>query len=133
MKVLKLVCAVAGLVMVMGCTSVVPPVGQAYAPVAPGPNAATIAGGTTPASAPPPAVSALDSAVEGVVHNALENDPSLKNAAHDISVSCHKGTVTLMGRVPTAHDREAVVSRVSKLPCVDAVNDELAVNFTALR
>lgn len=119
----------AGLMLCSACSSVVPPVGVAYAPVAPGANTPTIDSGTTPASAPPPSVAALDMAVVGVVHRALRSDRRLASAAQDISVSAHKGVVTLQGRVPTAQDREAILDQVSKLPCVDEVRDELAVNY----
>jgi len=111
----------------LGCSSTVPPVGRAYAPVAPGATTPTIDGGTTPASAPPPAISSMDAFVARAVRQTLKTDQSLASSAKRVSVSCRKGAVTLEGAVPRADDRDLIVERIAKMPGVDQVNDHLTV------
>ena len=111
----------------LGCSSVVPPVGMAYSPVAPGANTPTIDGGTTPPSAPPPAISSLDAFVTRAVRRTLKADQTLAPSAKHVSVSCRKGAVTLKGTVPGPEDRDLIVERIAKLPGVDQVNDHLVI------
>jgi hypothetical protein len=110
----------------LGCSSTVPPVGLAYAPVTPGVTMSTINGGT-PATAPPPSVSALDMAVARAAHRTLRSDKALASAASRVSVRSRKGIVTLSGTVPTLEDRNAIVARIASLPAVDEIQDQLAV------
>lgn len=97
-------------------------------PLANGPPAPTPTADTgAPQTAPPPGISEIDSRVASLIHQTLKEDPSLAPAAKDLSVKVEKGVVTLRGSVPTAQDQAAVVDRISKLPGVDQVNDQLKV------
>ncbi len=106
-----------------GCTSVEPSPERPYAAAYPGPTPDVETG--APPSAPPPAASGVDQGVAEAIHRVLRGDANLAAASRKVQASVRKGVVTLRGTVPTDHDREEIISRISKLPGVDRVEDQL--------
>jgi osmotically-inducible protein OsmY len=47
--------------------------------------------------------------------------------AHHVMVVAHNDRITLLGRVPTSHQREAARRAVSSVPGVTAVEDRLEI------
>ncbi len=75
----------------------------------------------------PPAEFELDKNVVKAIHDTLANDPALAVSSQNVSVKVRKGVVTLRGTVPTEEARNRVVARVSAVPGVDKLRDELKV------
>ncbi len=75
----------------------------------------------------PPAEFELDKNVAKAIHDTLANDPALAGSSQNVSVKVRKGVVTLSGTVPTEEARNRVVARVSAVPGVDKLRDELKV------
>ncbi len=83
----------------------------------------------TPPSTPPPGVAGADVAVAESVSQLLKGDSSLADASRNIRASVDHGVVTLQGTVPSDHDRDEIVQRVSQLPGVVSVRDHLGVEL----
>jgi hypothetical protein len=81
----------------------------------------------TPPSEPPPGVSASDVNIATSVSQLLKADSSLADASRNIEATVDNGVVTLRGSVPTDHDRDEIVGRISRLPGVARVHDHLGV------
>ena len=76
-------------------------------------------------STPPPNVAAGDVALASDVSQLLKGDPTLASASRNVQASVDKGVVTLQGSVPTDHQRYEIVDRISRLPGVKGVADDL--------
>ncbi len=83
----------------------------------------------TPPTTPPPGVSATDVTVAESVSQLLKGDASLADASRNVQATVNGGVVTLRGNVPTDHDRDEIVERVSRLPNVVRVVDQLGVEL----
>jgi osmotically-inducible protein OsmY len=59
----------------------------------------------------------------------FKGDPGMASITGNVEAKVHHGFVTLRGTVPTENDRELIKSRVSRLPGVVQVNDELGINL----
>lgn len=99
------------------------PAGRAYA--APPPSEPLPLQTEAPASPAPPGVNTLDLDVAKSVRHLLHENPHLGPASKNIFATVDKGVVTLTGTVPSEHDRDEIVGRISKLPGVDRVDDQL--------
>jgi hypothetical protein len=84
--------------------------------------------GPSSPEAPPP-VSSLDIAVGKSISRLLKTDPSVRSISGNVEASIEKGVVTLRGSVPTEHDRLLIAERVSSLPGVDRVDNQLGVDY----
>ena len=80
-------------------------------------------------SSPPPDVNSADVAVAASVSQLLKADRSLSDATRNVEASVAGGVVTLRGTVPTDHDRDEIVERVSRIPGVTRVRDHLGVEL----
>jgi BON domain len=83
----------------------------------------------TPPSTPPPGVASADVTLAESVSQLLKGDVSLADASSNVQAIVDHGVVTLRGRVPTDHDRDEIVQRISQLPGVVRVHDELGVEL----
>ncbi len=83
----------------------------------------------TPPTSPPPGVLSSDVKVAQEVSQLLKGDTSLADASSNIQASVDHGVVTLRGTVPADHDRDEIVQRVSQLPGVLGVRDQLGVEL----
>lgn len=86
--------------------------------------------GRTPPTGPPPAPFEVDINVAHLVRRTLAQDHHLGGISNHVGVKVSKGIVTLNGGVASERDRQVIVDRVSKLPGVDQVDDQLAVNYS---
>lgn len=76
----------------------------------------------------PPNVSATDLSTADEVAAVLNGEPSLAGPSQNVLVSVKDGVVTLRGTTPSESDRLLIVQRVSKLPGVAGVRDELGLS-----
>ena len=83
----------------------------------------------TPPSTPPPGVTASDVRLADSVSQLLKSNTSLGDATRNVEVTVDNGRVTLLGSVPTIHDRYEIVQRIRNLPGVSRVVDELGVEI----
>ncbi len=83
----------------------------------------------TPPSSAPPGVAAADVTVAESVSQLLKGDSSLADASRNVQATVDHGVVTLRGTVPSDHDRDEIVQRVSQLPGVVRVHDHLGVEL----
>jgi len=83
----------------------------------------------TPPSTPPPGVSSSDVALATQVSEWLKGDPTLASASRNVQVTVHQGVVTLHGMVPSEHQRFEIVNRLSRLPGVKGIEDDLGVTY----
>jgi hypothetical protein len=114
--------------VVPSTTTVLQPTSDRPAPrVYPGPSTPEF--GSTPPSAPPPGVSQVDLAVAQQVSQALKTDPLLESISDNVQATVHKGIVTLRGSVPSEHARDQLTERLSKLPGVDRLDNDVDVNI----
>ena len=81
----------------------------------------------SPTTTPPPNVAASDVALANSVSELLKGDPHLAAATATVLVKVRNGVVRLEGSVTSAHDRDELVERVSQLPGVRSVKDELSL------
>ncbi len=82
----------------------------------------------TPAPAPPAAAPG-DVAVATGISQLLKGDPNLASVSSNVEATVDNNVVTLRGTVPTEHDRDEIVQRVSQLPGVLHVNDQLGIDL----
>ncbi len=61
------------------------------------------------------------------VSQALKGDPVMAAASGNVEATVDDGVVTLRGTVPTEHERDEIVDRISKLPGVTRVDDRLGL------
>jgi osmotically-inducible protein OsmY len=111
---------------------VVAPTSDRPAPQVYAPNSGSAAVVPPNASPPtsPPGIPTSDVAVADSVRQLLKSDNSdLSRVANNVQASVDHGVVTLRGTVPADHVRDEIIMRVSKLPGVQHVHDELAVDF----
>jgi len=80
-------------------------------------------------STPPPAVVSSDVTVANSVSQLLKGDRSLAEATRNVEAFVSDGVVTLRGSVPTDHHRDEIVERISRLPGVASVRDQLGVEL----
>lgn len=80
-------------------------------------------------SNPPPGVNAADVALATSVSQLLKGDRSLAEATRNVEATVENSVVTLRGTVPTDHDRDELVERVSRIPGVTRVRDQLGVEL----
>lgn len=80
---------------------------------------------SAPPASPPPATFSTDREVAGAIHRLFVSDPSVGPSARNVSAKVYKGVVTLRGTVGSEHERNEIVERVSRLPGVDHVKDQL--------
>jgi len=83
----------------------------------------------TPPSAPPPGIASADVTVAESVSHLLKGGVSLADASSNIRATVDHGVVTLRGTVPSDHDRDEIVQRISQLPGVVRVHDKLGVEL----
>ena len=126
MRVHVLLGLVLALGLVSGCAPVQSVVGDPYPNGPAGPLTALPE--AAPPTAPPPAPFEVDKNVAYVVRSALTQETQLAPVSQHVGVHVRKGVVTLSGEVPSTLDRKTIVDRISKLPGVDHVDDQLAVN-----
>ncbi len=84
-------------------------------------------GVTTPTAPAPPGVAESDVAVADSVSQLLKGDSGMISASRNVMATVDGGVVTLRGTVVADHDRDEIVQRVSQLPGVKRVRDELGV------
>ena len=80
-----------------------------------------------PPTAPPPGVATADVALADSVSQLLKSNTSMADATRNVEATVESGIVTLRGSVPTHHDRDELVLRISRLPGVVRVRDQLGV------
>ena len=115
-----------GLGVLTGCSHVEPAQGDAYAKGAP---AQWTPDNRAAVSAPPPGVSQIDIDVVALVRRTLKSDPGLAPISRHVTVSARKGVLTLRGNVPSLDAKQQIVDRVSKLPGVDGIEDQMETGF----
>ena len=79
--------------------------------------------------ATPPPVADPDVALAQSISQLLKGEPGLASISCNVEARVNHGFVTLRGTVPTENDRELIKDRVSKLPGVARVTDELGVDL----
>ncbi len=97
------------------------PVARVY----PGPSSASPE--ALPPTAAPPSVSSTDVAVADSVRQLLKGNSDLAPVSHNVEATVDHGVVTLRGTVPAEHVKDEIAERVAKLPGVDHVSNQLAV------
>ncbi len=83
---------------------------------------------TTPVPAAPDAAPG-DVAVATGISQLLKGDTHLASVSSNVEATVDNHVVTLRGTVPTEHDRDEIVQRVSQLPGVLRVNDQLGIDL----
>ncbi len=98
---------------------------------APTPPQAPVVTTQPPAVAAPgaPAAAPGDVAVATAVSQLLKGDAHLASVSSNVEATVDNNVVTLRGTVPTEHDRDEIVQRVSGLPGVLRVNDQLGIDL----
>ncbi len=81
---------------------------------------------TTP-SGPAPNVAPGDVAIAESVSQVLKGDSRMATASQEVLVKVRNGIVSLRGSVPSDQDRAEIVERVSLVPGVREVRNELGV------
>jgi hypothetical protein len=102
-----------------------PPPGNAAYGAYPGPAAAPALQNSAPPAPPPPAPFSADHDVAAAIHRLFNHDEYLAPASKHVTAKVYKGVVTLRGTVPSEHERDEIVQRLSQLPGVDRVDDQL--------
>jgi len=80
-------------------------------------------------STPPPGVNAADVNLAASVSELMKGDRGLAAASQNVEASVDHGIVTLRGTVPTDHQRDELVERISRIPGVISVRDQLGVEL----
>ncbi len=83
----------------------------------------------SPPTTPPPGITDSDVVIAESVSQLLKGDGSLAEASRNIQATVERGVVTLRGSVPSDHDRDEIVQRVSQVPGVVRVRDQLGVEL----
>jgi hypothetical protein len=102
-----------------------PPPGNPAYGATPGPAEPSPLQQSAPPQPPPAAPADTDHVVAGAVHRLLNQDTFLAPGAKNVTAKVNKGVVTLRGTVPSAHDRDMLAQRISQLPGVDKVDNQL--------
>ncbi len=123
MNKVSLACIVLSAALLGACRTMPPPVARPSASGPPGPTPEV--GSGPPQTSPPPAPDNEDIAVAKAVRASLRSNQELGPAGEEIRVKVSKGVVTLRGTLPPGADRTALVTRISKMPGVDGIVDEL--------
>jgi len=63
------------------------------------------------------------------VSRLLKGEPDLASVSRKVSATVQNGVVTLRGSVPSENDREEIKERISRLPGVFRVVDELGTEL----
>jgi len=74
-----------------------------------------------------PGVAQLDLDTAALVQRTLRRDPSLAPISRRVHSRVNKGALTLRGYVDTVAAKQNIIDRVSKLPGVDAVDDQIEI------
>jgi len=83
-----------------------------------------------PPSAVTPAIASdPDVVLAQSVSRLLKGEPDLASVSRKVSATVQNGVVTLRGSVPSENDREEIKERVSRLPGVFRVVDELGTEL----
>jgi hypothetical protein len=82
---------------------------------------------SNPESTPPPNVAPGDIALATSISQLLKGESHLAGISSQVTVRVRNGIVTLSGSVRTEQDRTEIINRVSQLPGVNEVRDELGV------
>lgn len=110
-----------------------------YTPVPPAPTYAPVPPPTptserpdvrvysNPETPPAPNVAPGDVALANSISQTLKGDSHMADISSSVLVKVRNGIVSLRGSVPTERDRTEVINRVSELPGVREVHNELGV------
>ncbi len=85
--------------------------------------------GSPPASAHDSDVLSSDLAVARSIRNLLKYDSNLSAASERVMVKVDGGVVKLRGTVPTEHDKDEMIERISRIPGVREVQDHLGIGL----
>ena len=82
---------------------------------------------STQPTAPPPNVVTSDVALADQISGLLKGDSHMRDISQSVLVKVKDGGVDLRGSVPSENARAEIVDRVSLLPGVRSINNELGV------
>ncbi len=82
-----------------------------------------------PVTQPPGDVLGSDMAVADEIRDMLKDDPTLAAASDQVLIQVNGGVVSLRGTVPTEHDLDEIVGRISRIPGVRQVRNHLGIDL----
>lgn len=81
-----------------------------------------------PPSEPPPGVSSRDLALAESISKLLKNDAHMASISGNVQTTVDQGVVTLRGTAPSENAMDELALRISKLPGVVRLNNQLSVS-----